>query len=211
MTISLKGVVVRFSKLTKYTVVRLTPRMTGLAADLILSHEHAKDLEDRLRKEYSHLEMEAALCVWEELNQLTDRKQPEVCRVRENIGSVELRHASIEIGKRALEIYDQLDQDLLDGIAYDWEFIPDVVDMIDWEQFPNGHLPPAKPAADSLRERYTLKQWRWGVEAALQPYALKMEDLGLEETEVRKHARDTPDAKVFVAWWVEKYGLDRAA
>lgn len=84
---------------------------------------------------YSHLEVEAALCVWEYLNDVTlldqSRQDPQWVELREDVGSVALRHASIEIGKWALKVYDvctRHDPSFFDGLAYDWEVIPAMVD-----------------------------------------------------------------------------------
>lgn len=83
---------------------------------------------------YSHLEVEAALCVWEYLNDVTlldpSRQDPQWVELREDVGSVALRHASIEIGKWALKVYDvctRHDPSFFDGLAYDWEVIPAIV------------------------------------------------------------------------------------
>lgn len=84
---------------------------------------------------YTHLQVEAALCVWEYLNDVTlldlSREDPQWVELRESVGSVELRHASIEIGIWALKVYDactERDPSFFDGLAYDWEIIPAIVD-----------------------------------------------------------------------------------
>jgi hypothetical protein len=94
-------------------------------------------------KLYSHLEMEAALCVWECLNDWTllahgdvhaaaindddDNIKTDWIALREGVGSVEMRHQSIVLGQWCLKIYDictKHDPDFFDGLAYDWEVIP---------------------------------------------------------------------------------------
>lgn len=83
------------------------------------------------RKQYTHLEMEAALCVWEWINDVTLDDTPQNIKewvtLREGVGSVELRHQSIVLGKWCLKIYDLLtkqERDFFDSMAYDWEVIP---------------------------------------------------------------------------------------
>jgi hypothetical protein len=83
-------------------------------------------------KDYTHLEMEAGLCVWECLIEWTlgddaEKHHEEWVDLRQGIGSVELRHQSIVLGKWCLKIYDictKHDRDFFAGAAYDWEVIP---------------------------------------------------------------------------------------
>jgi hypothetical protein len=96
---------------------------------------------------YSALEMEAALCVWECLNEWTLGTEEEIeamrincddenshdairlewIEMRDQCGSGEMRSQSIVLGKWCLEIYDLLtkhDPDFFDYWSYDWEVIP---------------------------------------------------------------------------------------
>jgi hypothetical protein len=95
---------------------------------------------------FDHLEMEAALCVWECLNEWTLGTEDEVeamrincdehshtairlewIKMREQTGSGEMRSQSILLGKWCLEIYDLLtksDPDFFSYWSYDWEVIP---------------------------------------------------------------------------------------
>jgi hypothetical protein len=96
---------------------------------------------------YSALEMEAALCVWECLNEWTLGTEDEVesmrvncddenshtairlewIEMREDCGSGEMRSQSIVLGKWCLEIYNILtkhDPDFFSYWSYDWEVIP---------------------------------------------------------------------------------------
>jgi hypothetical protein len=99
-------------------------------------------LSDRIKamfdkREYSHLEMEAALCVWECINDWTllpdvsTTSRPDWIELREGVGSVEMRHQSIALGKWCLKIYDictKHDEDFFDLLSYDWEVIPMMLD-----------------------------------------------------------------------------------
>lgn len=83
-------------------------------------------------KQYSHLEMEAGLCVWECLIEWTlhdeiSKNHQDWVELRGAVGSVELRHQSIVIGKWCLKVYDictKHDPEFFAGVAYDWEVIP---------------------------------------------------------------------------------------
>ncbi|MER8983915.1 hypothetical protein [Mesorhizobium sp. M0843] len=83
---------------------------------------------------YSHLEMEAALCVWEHLNEVTvvgeQPSSPAWMEYREAVGSVELRHESIKIGQWVLEVYELLPEWYRASGAYDWEIIPAMVSCL---------------------------------------------------------------------------------
>jgi hypothetical protein len=82
---------------------------------------------------FSYLEVEAALCVWECINEWTlgdhinANGQPAWIELREQLGSAEMRHQSVELGQWCLQMWDILtkhDADFFDGVAYDWEVIP---------------------------------------------------------------------------------------
>lgn len=101
------------------------------------------------RPRYSHLEVEAALCVWEFLEAASDHDDrlciQALADLRDRIGSTELRHASIPIGQYCLKVYDLIPEDARDGHAYDWVIIPAIVATI---EFPNlaPTLSPAEAA-----------------------------------------------------------------
>lgn len=86
------------------------------------------------------LELEAALCVWEYLNEisLADTINPNLSRLRESIGTAQLRSHCLDIGRYCLKVYDLLPPEARDGHAYDWEIIPAIVDTI---SFDDGVLP----------------------------------------------------------------------
>lgn len=112
---------------------------------------------------YSTLEMEAALCVWEDINERTllDKTSTHAGMVaaRENWGSCEMRHASMAIGRWCLSVYDAAGgSDTFDGWAYDWEVIPAMLDLIDWAGFsPMSPLPDVAASAEAMRG--TVKAW----------------------------------------------------
>ena len=68
---------------------------------------------------YTYLEVEAALCVWEWINDVTSEPR-EWVQIREDLGSAELRHQSIALGQWCLKIYDILDGGaFFEMISYD--------------------------------------------------------------------------------------------
>jgi hypothetical protein len=137
----------------------------------------------RKKKQYTHLEMEAALCVWECLIDWTINEDDTLIRkdwsdLREAVGSVEMRHQSIVLGKWCLEIYDILtkhDKDFFDSMAYDWEVIPKMLGyacdaegkpVIYEEGLPSPHRVAQMVAQDVIFlhfvwdcERQAEKQW----------------------------------------------------
>jgi hypothetical protein len=107
-------------------------------------------LSDRIKSMipgYTDLQVEAALCVWETLNEWTLGTEDEVdamrvncddehshtairlewIEMREQTGSGEMRSQSKVLGQWCLEIYDILtkrDEDFFSYWSYDWEVIP---------------------------------------------------------------------------------------
>jgi hypothetical protein len=97
---------------------------------------------------YTALQVEAALCVWEQLNEWTLGTDAEIetlkeaakddphgtaairlewIEMREGCGSAEMRSQSIVLGLWCLEIYDLLtanDREFFSWYSYDWEVIP---------------------------------------------------------------------------------------
>jgi hypothetical protein len=147
-------------------------------------------LADRIKGMYpgfNYLDMEAALCVWECLNEWTlgdsinGPGQPAWIELREGIGAAEMRHQSIALGKWCLEIFDictKRDRDFFDGVSYDWEVIPLILRYAeDAEGRPviyAEHLPSAEQTAllvahQHLRNEFVRscrheaqKQWAYG-------------------------------------------------
>lgn len=73
---------------------------------------------------WTEIEIEASLCLWEAFN-AEDNEHTNA--LRENWGSVTVRHDCIHAAKPFLAIYDSLtkdDPDRFDGWAYDWEVVP---------------------------------------------------------------------------------------
>lgn len=132
---------------------------------------------------YSHLEMEAALCVWEYLNEITlNRPVKAWVEYRNKVGSVELRHESIEIGKWALKVYELLPEWFCEGYAYDWEVIPAIVDQLQ----PGGDFPEVGlTAAELLESDHAKEAYFFAANEQLKAsYAI---DFDMTEEEFCKH------------------------
>lgn len=91
-----------------------------------------------MEKEFSTLEVEAALCVWEWVLETTSGEytKPDdgVSAWRECIGTVEARHASYDIGRYCLQVYDHgkivAGDEAWGEVAYDWDVIPAICKTI---------------------------------------------------------------------------------
>lgn len=107
---------------------------------------------------HSHLEMEAALCVWEFMEAASNHDHrlriEALADLRDRIGSVELRHASIAIGRYCLKVYDLIPKEARQGHAYDWEIIPAIVATINFPSL-EPTLPPAEAAARVIAQLKT--------------------------------------------------------
>lgn len=128
---------------------------------------------------FTTLEMEAALCVWEWINEITvipAVPDPEWMGYRENIGSVELRHESMKIGRWCLAVYEHLPEWYCASGAYDWEIIPAIF----------GELTPAEPypadhkavAQHLITKPSAIVEWTRGFEFRLKhDYGLQLNDV----------------------------------
>lgn len=169
-------------------------------------------------KKFGYLEMEAALCVWECINDWTLRDKPDDrqdwIELREAVGSGEMRHQSIALGQWCLKIWDILtahDKLFFDGLAYDWEVIPM---MLNYARDDNGkpviheaELPPVERIAlfvarEHLSSEYASqctqeaqKRWAYG-------------DLIRDHWERADQAFEMGEEPAeFVRWLGEKYDL----
>lgn len=103
---------------------------------------------------YSTLEVEAALCVWEAINERTsndnDARHATLNAFRDGYGTVHLRHLSMKIGRWCLAVYDAGNAadphgNAWDSVTYDWEFIPACLDRVAWPSDPHASDEPTLP------------------------------------------------------------------
>lgn len=172
-------------------------------------------------KKFDYLEVEAALCVWEWINDVTlglggHNTSPEWIKLREEIGSGELRHQSIALGQWCLAVYDicvKHDPEFFDGIAYDWEVIPMIMAHArDDDGTPvihpeGGRLQPPQHVAMFVAREHLFDEFeRSCIHEAHRQWAYGDLPLDHEErTESAFVSGDEPAA--FIKWLGEKYDL----
>jgi hypothetical protein len=85
---------------------------------------------------YSIDQIEAALCIWEELNRRTleteSARYSDLAQWREDHGTYALRHAAIGLVNYVEAVYQALPPEEWDGLAYDWEIVPAVLNWVSW-------------------------------------------------------------------------------
>ena len=97
-------------------------------------------------KLYSAAEMQAALCVWEAmLDKRMSSKEPEspFMRTWDNSGAHEMRDLATEIAVWIEALFEGSERGdmshpwnaLCDALSFDWEIVPAVIDMIEWDDF----------------------------------------------------------------------------
>ncbi|MBU0801367.1 MAG: hypothetical protein KKA05_10270 [Alphaproteobacteria bacterium] len=83
------------------------------------------------------LRTEAALCIWEWMQENRDGPSPASRAIEarwQRLGTVEMRHAAIQLAPWVLAVWDALDDDTRDSLApYDWEGVPRILAHVDWE------------------------------------------------------------------------------
>ncbi|WP_266031247.1 hypothetical protein [Brucella intermedia] len=82
----------------------------------------------------THLQCEAALCIWEAMLENVVRQSPQLKRAFETYGTVEMRHCAIRLAPLACKVWDLMTEDERENlIPYDWEFIPKFVRTVPLE------------------------------------------------------------------------------
>ena len=117
---------------------------------------------------FTHLEMEAALCVWECINEWTlNTGRADWIELRDGVGSVEMRHQSIVLGQWVLKVYDICtvdDPDFFDAMPYDWEVVPMILDLArDGDGAPviyEPALPDPCVTASKVKQIMAESEWR---------------------------------------------------
>lgn len=113
--------------------------------------------------DYFGLHVEASLCIWEDMVAaytnhgrsdfsvaMTDEQHAALSDCWENRGTVEMRHAAIDLGPQACALWDAIpegDRELF--VLYNWSFIPWFVNQIGWD----GHAGELWKLPLSLRDR----------------------------------------------------------
>lgn len=169
---------------------------------------------------FSRLEVEAALCVWECIDDWTLRMtegRDDWKALREGVGSAELRYQSVALGKWCLAVFDVCtahNRDFFDGLAYDWEVIPMILDCArDHDGLPviYEHAYPAVAETMQAVIRRTCED-AWQSECRHQArlqwgYADLISDHAERVTAAFEQGEDAAE---FVKWLGEKYDLTPA-
>jgi hypothetical protein len=172
----------------------------------------------KARKQYTHLEVEAALCVWEWINDVTlddtPQNRKEWVELREGVGSVELRHQSIVLGKWCLKIYDILiecDEEFFHSMAYDWEVIPM---MLGYANDPGGmpviykeHLPNPHAIAQLVAHDVIFKRFVWDCEQEADKQWKYRDLVSDHDDKVEIAFRDGDEPAAFIKALGEDYDL----
>lgn len=80
---------------------------------------------------FSDLDMEAALCAWEYM--IEQRDSPAFKHLFDSHGTGAMRHAAIHAGAIALSVYSHMEaRHITFDDAYDYTFVPAVIDRLDW-------------------------------------------------------------------------------
>ncbi|WP_306049231.1 hypothetical protein [Oceaniradius stylonematis] len=167
---------------------------------------------------FTYLEVEAALCVWEWINDVTindpNREIEDWIELRDAVGSMELRHQSIELGQWCLAVFDlctAADPKFLDGCySYDWDIIPAIMAYARNEDGPVIYaqaLPEAAAIAPKVMRDLAFRRWLGDARQAAQKlwaYADLIDDHS-EKAEVAFDRGEDPQA--FADWLGEKYDL----
>ena len=82
-------------------------------------------------KTFTQHQVEAALCAWE---WMLDERQGKLSDQFEKLGSAAMRHCSQQAGDIALRVHEHMRAQGYEFIgSYDWEFVPAVLERLDWE------------------------------------------------------------------------------
>ena len=111
---------------------------------------------------YTHLELEAALCVWEDINLRTgaENRHEGMAEWRDIVGTVAARHASIDLARYVLQVYAAGNAsdprgDAWDSWVYDWEIVPAILDTVVFDagdyELPTDHAAQAAAVIAKLK------------------------------------------------------------
>ena len=120
-------------------------------------------------KAYSALEMEAALCVWEEITERLGHcrtgyigphpDDPQALAIDafwSGVGAAHMRSLAVPRGAWCLRVYEAMTPDEVDGFAYDWDLIPACLRHVVWhgDDGRNPTLPDPVTTARKVAEAF---------------------------------------------------------
>lgn len=94
--------------------------------------------------------LHTAMCIWEYMLD-HDQSGTAISRLRNEIGTVELRHLAIRLIPFCCDVYTQIPEFLTLDKCYDWDVIPAILDTIDFAVRPV--MPPPVPTALELAKK----------------------------------------------------------
>jgi len=99
-----------------------------------------------------------ALAVWEELLKRDHDTHFDLVSFWDETGTAEMRVHTLTIAKWVDDIYAAMPEESIDGIAFDWDFIPLALNLIDWDKCKPDEIkfPSVETAAKFVAEK--LKQ-----------------------------------------------------
>lgn len=118
---------------------------------------------------FTYLEIEAALCIWECLNDWTASNtthKEKWKELRDNIGTVELRYQTIELAQWLIDVYNyciECNKDIFDDMPYDWDVVPLILDHAqDEDGYPviyKDMLPNPKDTSKKIISELNQNKW----------------------------------------------------
>lgn len=117
---------------------------------------------------FTRLEGEAALCLWEAMNDARCASPPPQWAAPmlahwEASGSVQMRHHALDLAAWACRVFDLIPEEDRDGFAYDWEVIPAILAHVGWQEGANGPIEPAAADVAAAVAAELRKDWAEGV------------------------------------------------
>jgi hypothetical protein len=119
---------------------------------LAFAHEPAQG-ETAMTKapepKFTDLQMEAALCAWEYM--LEQRDSAALAPLFEGHGTAGMRMVAIGAGEAAMAVYDHMEALGLEFTeAYDYTFVPSVLERLNWTKLVNHRLYAGEPYTPEL-------------------------------------------------------------
>lgn len=165
---------------------------------------------------YTDLEVEAALCVWEELLERMGVEDSPFDVMRKNAGTPHMRQQAMRLGQFVLTVHDNVmdaKPSLLEAIAYDFEFVPLVLDQCPLDMR-NSYIgtPPLGEAVDAVMKRLDADQFEWWIKdvnnLSKANYSIAMTgDAGVDREDLERAYRSGTPSRDYVEAFARKHDL----
>lgn len=101
---------------------------------------------------YTESNVEAALCVWEDLLARTSGDlsgdDPGLDAFLHANGTVVLRQHAVSLGVWVDQAYGLMNEDVRDAVPFDWEIVPALMDLVEWRA--DGYSTPLPAEAAEI-------------------------------------------------------------